>query len=362
MEKQSGKFKSRKGFTAVPNSVVTDTTLSSAALGLYTKIFNLITRENFTLYKSYLMTICKEGERAFNTMWTELKDHGYLIQTKFKGKDGKWEYEYELLDEPFKTNTDNEKTDSSDNTIATAEAQKPDPQNVGVVKEKPGVRNAGVENVGVNNKNVLSKTKSNTYSSSSSSINTPREEATDIVPLDDDEEKEVSQIVKTVFKVQEGKRLTSLAGKYGCDGNMIYPALKLALENRADKLVPYVKKIFEDWQNNGIKHLQDIGIDSIDSDERINEYVELYKDQLECENQDPSKYVQDYEIFRQIFGDKPYFSDKSEEFKALSKLYPDGKAFDVCRSVVLNYKPINDGIDLLMRRDRFEGQNYGRYL
>ena len=216
MEKQTGRFKSKKSFTAVPNTVVTDPNLSTAALGLYTKIYSLITRENFILYKSYLETICKEGERAFNTMWSELKNMGYLIQTKYKAEDGKWAYEYELLDEPRKTGEttadDNENKEAPVNKSqknSTSFYKKPDPQNVGVVLEKPGVRfagveNAGLQNVGVNNKIVENKIVSNnTYSSSSSinSTNTPREDASDkVIPLEEDDEKELNSVTRTLFK------------------------------------------------------------------------------------------------------------------------------------------------------------------
>ena len=367
MEKQSGRFKKKRSFTAVPNSVVSDPDLSTAALGLYTKIYNLVTRDNFTLYKSYLMTVCKEGERAFNTMWNELKNHGYLIQTKCKGEDGKWIYEYELLDEPFKSDSSNESVDNSNSN----NTEKPDPQNVGVVIEEPGVRfagveNAGVQNVGLNNKNVLNKTISNkNISSSSSSINTPREESTDqLTSLDDDDEKELHEITDIIFDVKEGKRLSSLPAKYGCDSNMIYPALKLALENRANKLVPYVNKIFSDWQKAGISHLSDLGIKNIPTEQQINDDLSLYQDQLSFDNENADKYCDDYQRYVAIFGpDKKYFKDKSKELRALAKIYPPHEVMHFLRDIIVNNHPINEGIDILMRKDRFEEDPmYRRYL
>ena len=326
----------KTNFTQVSNYIFQDKTISPKALGIYAKLNYYLDIPNYVLHKSYFMKQFPGGKKSFQSGWDELIEKGYLIQTKVRGAKGYWDYTYELLDYPCTQKGDTDKGETDEGCT---------------------------EKVTTNN-TILNNTKeNNTYSSSSSSINTPREESTEKpIPLDDEEEKEISQIVKTVFGVQEGKRLTSLPSKYGCDGNMIFPALKLALENRADKLVPYIRKVFEDWQNSGIKHLQDIGIDSLDSDEKINDYIKIYREQLDAENKDPSKYVKDYEMYEQIFGDRPYFSDKSGELKALSKIYPSGKVLEVCRSMVIEGKPINNAIDLLMRRDRFENNNYWRYL
>lgn len=89
-------------FTMVNNTVIEDKNLSMKAKGLYLIIKHYITIPNFTLNKSYLMSLSKEGERAFESGWKELKDAGYLIQYRLKGEDGKWVYEYELLHTPRK--------------------------------------------------------------------------------------------------------------------------------------------------------------------------------------------------------------------------------------------------------------------
>ena len=364
MEKQTGRFKSKKSFTAVPNTVVTDPNLSTAALGLYTKIYSLITRENFILYKSYLETICKEGERAFNTMWSELKNMGYLIQTKYKAEDGKWAYEYELLDEPRKTGEttadDNENKEAPVNKSqknSTSFYKKPDPQNVGVVLEKPGVRfagveNAGLQNVGVNNKIVENKIVSNnTYSSSSSinSTNTPREDASDkVIPLEEDDEKELNSVTRTLFKGSYGKRLSSIPGQYGCDGNMIYPALKLALENGALELIPYVKSIFKEWKGQGIRHLSDLGIASLTTRDQENEIISVYLDELARDNEDPRKYDPDLPDFMLKLNNGQYYRDRSSEVRALSKLYSYNDIFERFRKTAIAHQPINEAVKYMV--------------
>jgi len=70
---------------------------------LYSLIQRFITIENFVLYKTTLTKQCKEGEKAFEAAWKELKTFGYLIQHQMQGAKGHFRYEYELLDEPIHT-------------------------------------------------------------------------------------------------------------------------------------------------------------------------------------------------------------------------------------------------------------------
>ena len=118
-------------FTMVNNTVIEDKNLSMKAKGLYLIIKHYITIPNFTLNKSYLMSLSKEGERAFESGWKELKDAGYLIQYRLKGEDGKWVYEYELLHTPRKVEkaivkkkkeTDNSKVDNYNKEVKTKKA------------------------------------------------------------------------------------------------------------------------------------------------------------------------------------------------------------------------------------------------
>ena len=98
---KGGNFRSTiPPFTMVDNRVIENKNLSMKAKGLYLIIMHYVTIPNFTLNKRYLMSLSKEGERAFDSTWKELKDAGYLKQYRLKGEGGKWVYEYELLIEP----------------------------------------------------------------------------------------------------------------------------------------------------------------------------------------------------------------------------------------------------------------------
>lgn len=98
---QVGRFRKReKPFTQISNHLLRDPNVSLKAKGLYSLISSYLSLINFTLYKGTLRSNCQEGRDAFDKTWNELKDAGYLKQYKVKAGNGRFEYEYELLDEP----------------------------------------------------------------------------------------------------------------------------------------------------------------------------------------------------------------------------------------------------------------------
>ena len=71
------------------------------AKGLYSLIQSLITIPGVKLYIWKIRNLCKEGDKAFDGAWKELKDTGYLKQYRIpKGDKGAFIYEYDLLFEP----------------------------------------------------------------------------------------------------------------------------------------------------------------------------------------------------------------------------------------------------------------------
>ncbi len=96
----SGTFRRKTNFAAVSNCALKDNHLSLKAKGLYALIQSYITMPDKRLKKSDLIKKCKEGEKAFDTIWKELKETGYLkIYRSPTGEDDRFVYEYELLDE-----------------------------------------------------------------------------------------------------------------------------------------------------------------------------------------------------------------------------------------------------------------------
>lgn len=97
----NGSFRAKRVyFSQVSNTALRDSNLTLKAKGLYALIQSYITLENFILYKSTLKKMCREGDKAFENTWKELKESGYLIQHRNRGENGSFHYEYELLDEP----------------------------------------------------------------------------------------------------------------------------------------------------------------------------------------------------------------------------------------------------------------------
>lgn len=83
----------------ISNEIIRDDAVSLKAKGLYALIQSYITLEDFSLYKGFLLSKCKEGKKAFDTAWKELKDAGYLIQYQMQDQETKQFYwEYDLVD------------------------------------------------------------------------------------------------------------------------------------------------------------------------------------------------------------------------------------------------------------------------
>jgi len=97
---KSGSFKKKRiYFSQVSNNALRDNTLSLKAKGLYGLIQSYLTIEDFTLYKPFLEKQCKEGQKAFDSAWKELKKSGYLVQERYKDENGHFYWQYDLLNE-----------------------------------------------------------------------------------------------------------------------------------------------------------------------------------------------------------------------------------------------------------------------
>jgi hypothetical protein len=124
----NGKFRHRKvKFAQISNSALQDAQLSLKAKGLYSLIQSYITMPDYDLYKWNLIKQCKDGEKAFQSAWQELKDTGYLKQFRIpSGKKGQFCYEYDLLDEPDLTTPSMLNLNRSGEAAKGEEGEKPD--------------------------------------------------------------------------------------------------------------------------------------------------------------------------------------------------------------------------------------------
>ena len=94
-----GFFRSKKGFTVVQNEITKDVNISLKAKGLYLVIQAYISMPDRKWTKEDFMRLAKEGKKAFDSAWKELKESGYL-KVHIMSDNGRWRTEYELLDEP----------------------------------------------------------------------------------------------------------------------------------------------------------------------------------------------------------------------------------------------------------------------
>lgn len=134
---ETGKFRRKKvSFTATSNSVLFDPNLDMDTKILHNMINYYISIPEFTLYKAHLQKQSGVGQRAFNRMWNQLKENGYLVQYKLKGEKGNFYYEYELFDEP----QEKEMTE-----------KEPEVQNVTMEEKSPDIHYATMDDTEVEN-------------------------------------------------------------------------------------------------------------------------------------------------------------------------------------------------------------------
>lgn len=96
-----------KKYTEVYNTIIFKNK-NVELTGLYTTIQACIdleintkgTDKEFIVNKKTLQSFTGYKDDKFKRIWNELKQAGYLKQYKIKSESGKFEYEYELLDEP----------------------------------------------------------------------------------------------------------------------------------------------------------------------------------------------------------------------------------------------------------------------
>ena len=145
-----GRFRKKKvSFSMIPNSLIRDKSISLKTKGLYSLIQSYITLDNFTLYKDFLVSNCKEGKAAFHAAWKELKETGYLKQYRMNSSNGFY-YEYELLDEPDNSTYEENQFTGSPHT----DFQYMENQSVG----NPGMETPSMENWGDINNTIKNNT------------------------------------------------------------------------------------------------------------------------------------------------------------------------------------------------------------
>lgn len=93
----------KSNYTVINNKLLRSKNLSCAATGLLCKVMSFPEDWDYTV--AGLVSVCKEGITAINTMLKELKELGYLVVTKLtpaQTKSGRFEYIYDFYEESEK--------------------------------------------------------------------------------------------------------------------------------------------------------------------------------------------------------------------------------------------------------------------
>lgn len=140
-----------KKYTEVYNTIIFKNK-NVELTGLYTTIQACIdleintrgTDKEFVLSKKTLQHYCGYKDDKFKRIWNELKTSGYLKQYKIKGLNGKFYYEYELLDEPDLT-LHHSLIQNEDGSLMPNIPQSKIEKLINNDNEKPGVENPPLE-------------------------------------------------------------------------------------------------------------------------------------------------------------------------------------------------------------------------
>ena len=91
----------RSSFTTVPNQVLNDKALSWKARGMFAYLCSKATLEGWRFSKKMLVGQSEpDGEASYDSGLKELKTRGYLVIKKRRRADGKYDYDWILIDQP----------------------------------------------------------------------------------------------------------------------------------------------------------------------------------------------------------------------------------------------------------------------
>ena len=296
---ETGRIRRKKrNFTQVSNAALRDPKLSLKAKGLFALINSYLDMENFTVYKSFLLSLCVEGKAAFQSTWDELKDHGYLVQYKLRDDRGFYVYEYELVDNPEE---EKKKSDSKVNKEETPYTENRD-------VDDPDTDYRGLDNPDVDNQDVEEYIENKTVQNNTESKNTSSNNTADVDDLN-----ELKAICGSLFNMPNAKQVSSLPRRYNCDRKMLYYALGLAYKANAVNPAAYIVALFKDWNRNQIHSLSDLGINLMNKSDAL-ELLNAYNEALARERKST-----------------PSIEDHSKTVVYLSKLLPYYELSDMIR-------------------------------
>lgn len=213
-----------KDYTTISNYHLRDKRLSLKAKGLLSIMLSLPDDWDYSL--EGLVSICLEKETSIKSSLKELKKNNYLYVRKYQNEKGKFEYEYNIYENPIEPDIDYPAVDIP-------------------VVEVPGVDYPAVENQGqlntnnkiLNNKVLNNKILNNKYNSPSPIANTIFEE------IESNFGRTLSPYEIEEIEKWEDTELTRYAIK------------KAVLNNKFS--IQYISKILYSWKKENIRTVQE---------------------------------------------------------------------------------------------------------
>lgn len=213
-----------KDYTTISNYHLRDKRLSLKAKGLLSIMLSLPDDWDYSL--EGLVSICLEKETSIKSSLKELKKYNYLYVKKYQNKKGKFEYEYNIYENPIEPDIDYPAVD-----IPTVEVPGLD---------YPAVENQGQLNTNnkiLNNKVLNNKILNNKYNSPSHIAKTLFEE------IESNFGRTLSPYEIEEIKNWEDTELTRYAIK------------KAVLNNKFS--IQYISKILYQWKKKNIRTVQE---------------------------------------------------------------------------------------------------------
>lgn len=228
-----------KDYTTISNYHLRDKRLSLKAKGLLSIMLSLPDDWDYSL--EGLVSICLEKETSIKSSLKELKKYNYLYVKKYQNEKGKFEYEYNIYENPIEPDIDYPAVDIP-------------------AVEVPGLDYPAVENQGqlnTNNKILNNKVLNNKY-------NSP------------------SHIAKTLFEEIEnnfGRTLSPYEveeiGKWEDTDLTRYAIKKAVLNNKFS--IQYISRILYQWKMQNIRTVQEAQLQDEDFQKRKDKRKSTYK-------------------------------------------------------------------------------------
>lgn len=88
-----------KCYSTISNIPIQDKNLSFKSRGLLCYILSL--PDDWKFVKTHFYNTSTDGRRAIDSAIKELEEKGYIVKTRVRNKEGRFEYVYDIYEKPY---------------------------------------------------------------------------------------------------------------------------------------------------------------------------------------------------------------------------------------------------------------------